>query len=157
MENPLDTNVGGGLTITSEMREYLSESAKWGKFLAIAGFIGMGLMVLIGIGMGVFMSTMGDAFPDDTGLGGMIGGGFISVFYILLAMVYFFPLLYLYRFSTKMKTALAHDDQNFLAEAFKNHKSLYKFMGIFTAIFLGLYAVILVVSLVGGLGAAMFG
>jgi len=154
--NMLDTNVGGdGLKISSEIREYLRETAKWGKFLAIAGFVGIGLMVLIMLGM-IFFIGSSNEFASTLGIAELAGGGFIFGFYIVIFAIYIFPLLFLYRFSTKIKTALAHDDQEFLSEAFKNLKSLYKFMGIFMAVILGLYALIFLFSILGGAASMMF-
>jgi hypothetical protein len=50
---------------------------------------------------------------------------------------------------------LNSDDANLLAEALGNHKSVYKFMGILMAIIIGLYALLLVIAIIGG-GLAMF-
>ncbi|MEZ5043777.1 MAG: DUF5362 family protein [Saprospiraceae bacterium] len=97
------------------------------------------------------MSTM-------MGMGGMTGAGMISpfiftVYFLLIALVYLFPVLYLYRFSTKMQTALRSDNEAELTASFSNLKSLYKFMGILTAIFIGLYALIFVFAGLAGAAA----
>ena len=143
-----DTNETG-MVITAESREYLQESAKWGKFLAIVGFVFVGLMVLISL----FAGTMMGAAMGDLGFGG--GGIFLTLIYLALAAVYFFPCLYLYNFSTKAKLALLTNSNSGMAEALKNLKSMFKFMGIFTAIILGLYALIFVGSFLF-LGASSF-
>lgn len=41
----LDNNMesGEGLVINGDIRAYLMETAKWGRFLAIVGFVGMGI------------------------------------------------------------------------------------------------------------------
>ena len=129
------------------------ETAKWGKFLSIIGFIGIGLMVFIILGLlifgGVAMSSI-----DGFGLMGGMGFGFVAVFYGFMIALYFIPTLYLYRYSTKMKIALDANDQESLSHSFRNLKSLYKFWGIFTAIIIGFYVLIFLFALIGGgLGA----
>jgi len=156
---PLDENfTQGSVQLNGEIRGYLQETAKWGKFLSIVGFISVGLMVL----MGIFMGTMGmSAMNDISTMGGgpnpfgMIGGGFFIIFYSLIGLLYFFPSLYLYRFSAKTKLALQNDDQAEMTEAFMNMKSLYKFWGIFMAVIIGFYALVFIMALFGGIFTAM--
>ena len=71
------------------------------------------------------------------------------LFYIAFIGIALIPMYYLYSFSTKMQIALRDDDQAYLVDAFQNHKSLFKFNGIFTAIILGIYAIIFLISLIG--------
>lgn len=145
MDNPqiIDDNFGGS-TLNSEIKSYLAETAKWGYFLSIVGFIGIGFMVLAGLFMGSFMSTLG------MGAAGMINPAIFTVMYLIFAALYFFPVLYLFKFSTKMKVALRSDNEAELTTSFQNLKSLYKFMGILTAIILGLYALIFVFGMISG-------
>lgn len=155
-EGILDQNLSNNnLTITPEIKGFLRETAKWGKFLAIVGFVMMGLLVLMGIGMGFFMGSMMADLPEAEGLGGAMGGA-VGFLYVLIALIYIFPLLYLYKFSSKLKVALAQDDQQYLFDSFQNLKSLFKFMGIFTAIFVGIYGLLLVFGIFGGLAALAF-
>jgi uncharacterized membrane protein (DUF485 family) len=67
--------------------------------------------------------------------------------------LYFFPCLFLFRFASKMKHALAANDQAQLNTSFQNLKSLFRFVGILTIIFLAFYAIAIVFGL---LGAAAF-
>lgn len=142
------------LTITEEAKTYLSETAKWAKFLGIVGFIITGLIVILAL----FMGTIFAAIPglSDNAQIGMLGGG-ITVFYLIFAAIHFMPCFYLYRFATKTKMALINDDADMLTDALVNQKSMFKFMGIFTIIILGLYAFIFVLVIVGGGVAALSG
>jgi predicted RND superfamily exporter protein len=83
---------------------------------------------------------------SGTGFGAVLG-----VVYILLAVLYFFPCLYLLRFSNHMKVALATEDQTRLTTAFENLKSVFKFIGVLTIVILGIYVL---AFLFGGLAAA---
>ncbi len=142
------------LTISDPSRIYLRETAKWGNFLAIAGFIGSGLLVLFGLIFSFSFSAL-QHLPMDT-MPGMLSGGFSFLFgfiYILIAILYFFPSLYLYRFSNKLKMALSMNNEEELTEAFSNHKSLFKFMGILTIVTLSLYALMFLFGILGAVVA----
>lgn len=149
----LDKNIdGNGLVITDQSRAYLTEVAKWGKFLAIVGFISIAFMVVAGIIMSLFMGTAMDSL-DGAGAMGFMSGTFLSMFYIVFALIYIMPILYLYRFSNKLKLALVNDNQEVLQESIMNLKSLFKFMGVFTMIILVLYAVLFLIGMVGAIFA----
>jgi len=156
MENDvLDSSMSGSdLKLTSELKSYFNETAKWANFLAIVGFIGLGLMVVLSIFM---MFAMGAVLTQASGLGGgLLGSVGIGVLYLLLALLYFFPTRFLYRFAKNMKLAEATGDHANYVEGFKNLKSFFKFIGIFTAIFVGIYLLIIVFALVMGGLASMF-
>lgn len=144
VDETLDSGLSPELSVNNEIRNYLRETAKWGTFLAIVGFIWVGLMVLGSLAMTFFMGNMPGAsdIPFPPALFGL--------FYLILAGVMVMPVLYLYRFSNKIKAALHSDDEVFLTEAFQNLKSLFKFYGIFTAIVIGLYALLIMGGIFAG-------
>ena len=98
--------------------QHLQDAAKWGKFLSIIGFIMIGLLVFLGVVMGTMLS----AFSSAANVGNL-KVGMISVFYIAFAFLYFFPCLYLFRFSNKMQIAFRTNDQESLTDGFANLKS----------------------------------
>lgn len=148
-ENPYEEN--DDLIITYDAMRFLKESGKWGQMLAIVGFVFLGLMVLASFFMGTFMSSLyGDAGGSLYGdAGGSFYGILLGIVYLVMAIIYFFPILYLYKFSTQIKSALNQNDSDLMATAFENMKSMYKFMGIFTIISIGLYFIL-------GVGAFIF-
>jgi hypothetical protein len=77
----------------------------------------------------------------------------LVVVYIGMAALYFFPILYLFRFATKAQEAVKANDTPTLTTALENLKSHYKFIGILAAIVMGFYAIMLVIMLVAGAGA----
>ena len=132
------------LQVDHQGSSFLRETAKWSKFLAIVGFIMMGLMLAVLIFAG---TTMANLFAS--GYGRSTGGGFFQV--ILLAaflLIYFFPCLYLYKFATKMQVALRNNDQETLNSSFENLKSCFKFMGILMIVILAIYALAFLIFLV---------
>ncbi|MCW3116029.1 MAG: hypothetical protein JWM28_111 [Chitinophagaceae bacterium] len=142
-----------GLSIDPAAKAHLSEAARWARFLAIVGFVIIGLIVLIGIFAGSILGSMtgglgGNELGSSRVTSGIMGSFFI-VIYILVAAFYFFPCLFLFRFATKMKTALASNDQETVNSSFQNLKKLFRFVGIFTIIMLAIYAIALVFGLLG--------
>jgi hypothetical protein len=135
-----------GLNITPRAAFYLQETSKWTTFLSIMGFIMIGLIVIVALFAGTFMSTMAPNQDLPNGFGFLI-----TLVYLLLGLLYFFPTLYLYKFTQKLKSALESRDSQDLILAFENQKSLYKFWGIFTIVIIGIYAVVFVVAI----GASM--
>jgi len=143
-----DSSTSEHLQLNKVATAFLEESRKWAKLLAIMGFIGSGLLVVLGLLMGTIFS----AIPVDDIPGFTTGmGGFMSILYILFALLYFFPALYLYNFAEKTKSALLHQDNELLAEAFKNQKSCYKFLGIMTIVIAGLYILIALFGLMAAI------
>ena len=145
MDNPqiIDDNFGGSV-LNSEIKSYLAETARWGYFLSIVGFIGIALIVLIGLFFVGFMASL-------LGQAGIFSPISLSFSFLFGAVLYFFPVLYLFRFSSKMKLALRTDNEAELTSAFENLKSLYKFMGILTAIYLGINVLVWVLIAVTGM------
>jgi len=147
------------LEITDTIREHLLNAAKWGRFLAIVGFVGIGFTVLLGLFFGAFMSMMSSGLYSDDVYGDAFSGFtllspiFYTVLYLVIAAVYFFPVLYLYRFSRRMLNAIPELDQYQLESSFSSLRSMFKFMGILTIIIIALYGLIFVVALFGGLAA----
>jgi hypothetical protein len=154
----MDTNINTSLfelQIDGDSQAHLRESAKWGKFLSIMGFIFCGLFVLAGIFAGTIFASLGDQYGTSTSpMPGSFMGGLMTAVYIILALVYFFPCLFLFRYSGRMQVALRNNDQLQLNTAFANLRSLFKFLGILTIIVLAFYVIAL---LIAGLGAALSG
>ena len=145
IDNILDDtgNPGSELIITDAIRGFLAESARWGKFIAIIGFVF--------IGLGVLMMLFGGGAMIAGGMAGM--GGIMILVYVIALGISIIPIYYLYNFATKMQVALRDDNQVFLRDAFENHKSMFNFYGILMAIMLGIYALMFLIGIIGGLAS----
>lgn len=139
--------------LTDASRGFLLETAKWGKFLAIVGFVLTGLMVLFGLFFSSFMANL-PGMADNPAM--PMGAGFMGGIYAAMGAIYFFPSWYLFKFATRTKTAMAAYSTDMLTEGLENLKSVYKFWGIFTAIFVGIYGLIIVFGLIGFLVSGAF-
>lgn len=133
------------LQVDQQAHGYLSETARWGRFLSIIGLILCALFVIFSFFAGAIMSTVGSQF---SGMFAM-GGAFLTVIYLLIALLYFFPCLYLYRFSTKLKMALISYDQTLLNTSLRNLKACFRYIGILTLIIICFYALAIVVAVIG--------
>ncbi len=135
------------LHVDHEAGIYLKEIARWGKFLSIVGFVMCALLALLGIFAGSVFASLntleGTGFPT----------GIFTAIYIVFALLWFFPFLYLFNFSTKLQVAMRSNDQMNLNEGLKNLKSCFKFMGIMTIILLGLYALVFLVGIAASIGS----
>lgn len=130
------------LVLEVQAEVYLRETRKWAKFLAIVGFIFMGIMVLAAIAMFAFSGSMGSIMPFP-----MAGIGFL---YLVIAGMYCIPIYYLLQFSNKTKQALDSQNTQTLTESMGYLKSHYKFIGIFTIVMLALYPIGIIVAIVIG-------
>jgi hypothetical protein len=95
------------------------------------------------------MSGLEDEYGRRSGMMANWGAGAMAFIYVLIALLWFFPLLSLFRFSAKMKTALAGNDQQALNISFQNLKACLRYVGIVTIIILALYALAIVMGILG--------
>ncbi len=145
------------LKITNDGEYFLQQTAKWAKFLAITGFIFSILFIILGLFLGTFLSSM-MSMANPSAASSMYSGSmgtFITIFYVFIGLFYMIPCYYLIKFANQTKLALSTNDSNMLSSALGNHKSVYKFFGIFMIVMLSIYALIFIVSIFAG-GAAMF-
>lgn len=127
--------------ISPRIKEYLIETTKWAKFLAIVGFIGVGLMVLASL----FLIAAGAMMPIQGGPPLAI----LAVVYLILATLMFFPTLYLLNFSIKMRKGLDDSENSDVEKGFENLKSYFKFVGIFTIVILSFYVLGILAGIMG--------
>ena len=138
------------LIVTPQAREFLRETARWAKFLAILGFVMMAFLVIAGIFMGAFMSTM----YGSMGYPGF-PSWFFSAIYLFMAAIYVAPLYFLYQFSSKANIALESNDNQLLTEALGFLKSHYKYIGILMIVIMAFYALVIVFAIIAGVAAGV--
>lgn len=98
----------------------LSVTRKWTRFLSIIGFVFLtGMTIIVGLVLSQFFLNANSGFPLLAALPS-----------ILLAVVYFFPIYYLSKFSIHSKIALDTASAKSLSDALRYLKLHYTFMGI---------------------------
>ncbi|WP_430402370.1 hypothetical protein [Fluviicola sp.] len=138
----LDQNIelnGDKLKVSNSIKEHLITSAKWARFLAIVGFVFAGITAIGSLVMLVAALS--------TGFGPLIGAAFL---YVGLAVVMIFPALYMIRFAMSITKGLNSSKQSEFEYGVQNLKSYFKFSGIFTIVFLGLYIILIFVGVGSG-------
>ena len=79
------------LIIDSSISMHLRETAVWGKFLSIIGFVYSGLITLGAIfAASLFAKITGSSVGNS---GGILAGGSIAIFYLAIAVVMFLILI----------------------------------------------------------------
>lgn len=141
MENNNQNN--SNLVINDYIKGYLIEISKWAKFLSILGFIGLGFMMIAAIIM-LFAGSMIDHYSNSAN---PLGAGVIGIVYLVMAALYFFPILYLFKSAVSLKNGIISNDEMTLTDGFQNLKSHYKFIGIFTIVIISLYILIFLIGI----------
>ena len=144
MENIEQNN----LEVSKSVRASLDTMVYWSKFLAILGYIGIGFMLLGAVAI-IFTSSTGYLLDMDA-------SGMIAAIYLGIAVMYYFPVNYLYKFAKITRHALTSDSQNSLDFGLSNLASNFKFIGVFTLVIVSFYALIFLFAIVGGMGSMLF-
>lgn len=134
-------NLQNSFGITEPMILSLRQTKPWVKIMSIIGFISMGFMVIAGaINMFTFSKLSSETTPLPI--------VFIGVINILMGLLYFFPSLYLYKFSASISRLLEGGGLVEMEEALTNQKSFWKFVGILTLIMFGFALVGIVAAII---------
>ncbi len=130
--------------LTSESVAYLHKAAKWGKFLALLGFIMTSLMIIAGILMSFVLNSV--HFNEMMPLNSPFSPKILSIFYVSIAVIFLFPVSFLHSFSNKAIKAVNTGNTKSMTSSLKNLKNLFVFLGISIVIGLALYTTILMIA-----------
>lgn len=136
------------LVVTEEMRSYFYEIAKWASFLAIVGFAFAGITILSAFTIGAVMNSNPQLLAMANTMGAAAGVVF-TVMFLILAFAIFYPSLLMFKYAAKAKIGVLYGDQASLDEAMSKLKSLFKYWGIITIVYLGIYALMIIATLMG--------
>ena len=140
MEEELCPQQSKSVELTEASLSYLNTTRKWGIFLSIVGFIFTGLILLIAIIVATSFSFIESALP--------VSGFSLFLIYIAIAILYFFPVLFLYKFSVNTKIAIDSRSSSHAEIGFKNLKSMFKYIGILTIAILTIYPIAIVAAVI---------
>ncbi len=132
------------LQLDTTSQNHLLETAKWGKFLAIVGFVMIAFFLVSAFEVtAIFSATLSSTqMPPFMGIG-------LSAGFIIVALLGFIPTLLLFQFSTKLKKSIQLGDQEGVTQAFFKQKSLYKYLGVVLIVYLCFLALILILEVLG--------
>jgi hypothetical protein len=138
MEN---TKEARKIEIDQETLKNVNSIRKWTMFLSVIGFIFLGLIIVLGLLAGTFLTVFntaksGTGFPESV----------LFLLLLLMAIVYFFPGIFLLRFSKHAGIAVNTIDKQELYKAFRNLKFYFKLVGILIILNLMIYIAVLIVD-----------
>jgi len=142
---PGDLSQSAQPELSPEGISYLMTAAKWGKFLAILGFISIAFVLLAGLLMGVVFSLMEDKLGSLGGMATMISPKWFSILYIVFGIIGFLPVYFLNSFSNNISRSVRNNDTQSMTVGLKRLKSLFVFIGIYTIALIALYIIIIIV------------
>ncbi len=128
--------------VSPGVMEALKDTRPWVRFMAILTFVMTGLMMIGGLGIAALGRTGGPAFN----LGLAIG-------YILMAFLYVFPGIYMYRYGTAIGHLQEGGGVPALEDAMRQQRSFWRFVGIMALVVVCIYGLIIVFALFAGIAA----
>jgi uncharacterized membrane protein YesL len=72
------------------------------------------------------------------GAGFGVGLGFV---YLIVALIYLYPVYALFKFSSSMKRGINTGSQDLITDAFRYQKNMYRFIGIMMIIVIAIYLI----------------
>lgn len=129
------------IDIGPETLKNLNSTRKWTMFLAVLGFIFLGIILITGVATGTFLA----AFKSrEVGLG--LPESLILALFVVIAIVLYLPVLFLFRFSRNTRDAVQNRDKQKLERAFRNLRIYFTYFGILVIIILSLYLLALILA-----------
>jgi len=141
-----------GVAVTAATIEHLRRAKPWVRFIAVMSFIGSVLLVVLGLVLAVMGSALPAMFGGSSNPGVGIGMGIV---YLLLALLYIFPGLYLWRYANAIDSLVRYPQSLTLEEAMKHQTAFWRFVGILSAVMIAIYAVIFALAAVFGVLGAL--
>ncbi|MBD3638874.1 MAG: hypothetical protein HUJ25_16090 [Crocinitomicaceae bacterium] len=143
MEEILDTHdasADSGIVINQKIKDDLIKTTKWSKFISIVGFVGLGFMILAAL---MILANPVRGF-------GRVQMSNIGYVYFIMALIYFFPIYYLFKFSTNLKSGLESATQISVDEGFNYLRKHYQYVGIVMIIVISIYVLMFLTLLASG-------
>jgi hypothetical protein len=129
------------IEIGPESLNHLNSTWKWTMFLSILGFIFLGLIIIAGAVTSTFLSAFK---TQEANLG--IPESLMIIVLIVVAAIYFFPVMFLFRFSRNTRDAIQNLDKLKLEKAFRNLRTYFIYIGIMVIVVLSIYFVALLAA-----------
>lgn len=152
-----------GGVLSQAIISQLLRTRPWVRLLSVMSFLGAGLMLIFGIimlvaggaGMASGMGSSSSSGAAALGGGMMIG---MSMFYILIALLYIYPGLKLWKYANRITGFASTGAEVDLERALNEQRAFWKFAGISVIVMIALYIVgIAVFAVTAGVSAAKMG
>ena len=123
--------------LSAKGHKFLNQTRPWVRFMSILVFISAGLMALLGLIL-LLYGIAGDKFSNNSAAFDMfpIGTFPVVLTYLLMAVLYIAPGIFLARYATAIKVLESTRTSGALEKALKYQKSFWRYVGILTVAFL---------------------
>lgn len=128
------------LRITPTSKDNLISTSHWANFIAIVGFVMLGIMVVISISTFILTPMMGE-FQDFQSIPFPLY--LVGLIYLIYAVIGFFPYYFLYTFARKVRKGLENNDQDTFDTGLTNLRRLALFVGVLIIIALSMLLLII--------------
>jgi len=122
------------IEIGQDTLKHLNTLGKWTMFLAVSGFIFLGIIITLGLITGTFLT----AFSNSDKIPGMPDALLYAAF-ITVTLIIFFPILFLFRFSKHTSKAVSTLDKKEMHIAIRYLKRYFIYIGVLLIVILALY------------------
>lgn len=120
----------------------LAGTKPWVRFMSVLMFVGAGFMLLMALIMLVAGGTIASSAKAGTLPAGMMTG--IAILYALLAGLYIYPAVKLWKYATQIGALLISGSMMDLEGALSQQRSFWKFLGIMVIALFALYFVVII-------------
>ncbi len=124
-------SVFGGLEVDHTASSHLLEAVKWGRILAIIGFVLLGLVLLLGLLGGSYLNNM-------PGMPAGMGAGVLIAVVLIVIAIYFYPIFALYKFSELTGVGVRTKNQIAFSEGMGWLKKMLRYTAILMIIVIAL-------------------
>ena len=133
------------IVVSNQAKVTLKSITKWVKFLTILGMIGCVFIFVIGIVAILFGGLIGSRFGGS----GAVISATTGLLYIVIGIIYVYPLIKLLNYANKMKAAIISDNQANYEIALTNFNSAVIFWGVLAITGLVIWGLALILFILG--------
>jgi hypothetical protein len=148
----LQGGAGRTTVLTDRGLDMLRKTKPWARLLGVLILVGAGFMVVGGVLM-IAMGIFGAAARYGSSASDVLGITFMGVLYLLFAVMYLMPGVYLNRYASRIGDLVQGGREDQLEQALEAQKSFWKFVGIAAlltiVLWIGTIFVIAVAAIIG--------
>ncbi|HOE05035.1 MAG TPA: hypothetical protein PLZ52_07445 [Bacteroidales bacterium] len=129
------------IELNSEVKDCLYESAKWSNFLSVIFFAILGILVLASA-ITIVIASMKYSISNNEAEPFVL-----AMMYIGFSGIYYFPVVFMYRFSKNVIQGIEENNQEIFYLGLKNLRSHFRFLGVLSMVAISLFTMVLIISL----------
>ena len=136
MNQPI-TEQSAGITLSNNMIRSIARTGPWIRFFSVLGFISVAFMLVASVFM-IVMALVGGSISREPGLAFLLP---MAILYLVIAIVYVFPSLFLWQAASAVVRLKHGAVAEGVEMALEKQRKFWKYIGIFTIVFVVLYPI----------------